>query len=234
MKKNYGYLFVFESGNVDTRKVISVKAQDQPVDAVVKQILYGQEVSYEIKEKNIIVRKTVSAQAQFVNQQTKTITGIVSDDTGEPVIGANVVEKGVTNGTVTDADGKFSLTISENATLQVSFIGYITQEISVLAGGWGKPLVIKLIEDSQALEEVVVIGYGSIKKSDLTGSISTLKSDAISLGSSNSPDQALRGKTSGVQITATSGQPGAGAVVRIRGTSSILGSNNPLYVIDGI
>jgi TonB-linked SusC/RagA family outer membrane protein len=165
-------------------------------------------------------------------QEARQIAGTIVDPNGEPLIGANVMMKGTMNGTVTDIDGKFSLTVSENATLQVAFVGYIAQEISIVAGG-GKPLVIKLIEDAQALEEVVIVGYGSIKKSDLTGSVSSIKTAELQQTPMVSIDQGLVGRASGVQVTQTSGMPGATASIRVRGSSSLQGGNEPLYVIDG-
>ncbi|MDR3268576.1 MAG: SusC/RagA family TonB-linked outer membrane protein, partial [Tannerella sp.] len=231
MKKNYGYSFVFESGDVDTRKVISVKAQDQPVDAVVKQILYGQDVSYEIKEKNIIVRKTVHAPVQLVTQQQgKRITGVVADTNGEPVIGANVVEKGTTNGTVTDVDGRFSLAVSNNATLVVSFIGYNAQELVV---GDQTDLKIILAESSLGLDEVVVVGYGTQKKVNLTGSVSTISAEKLTQTPSANLTNAMAGRLSGVIATNKNGLPGSGSDLQVRGLST-LNNNQPLIVIDGI
>lgn len=139
--------------------------------------------------------------------------------------------KGTTNGTITDLDGKFTLQVPEQAVLEISYIGYITNEISVKDK---IHLTVQLKEDAQNLDEVVVVGYGTMKKSDLTGSVSSLSTEDITRGFAMSPDMALRGKTAGVQIVTQSGQPGAGGVVRIRGNSSILGSNEPLYVVDGV
>jgi hypothetical protein len=145
LKKEYKYLFVYESNDVNTQQIVSVSAQDQPLDAVLAQILTGQDVTCEINDKSIVIRKSVPILTQAVTQQGKRITGTVVDATGEPVIGANVVEKGArANGTVTDAEGNFALNAAENAVLQVSYIGYIAQEISVLP----------------ALVVVVVVGGG--------------------------------------------------------------------------
>jgi len=160
------------------------------------------------------------------------VTGVVLDQKGETVIGANVVIKGANTGTVTDADGNFSIQVpNENAVLQISYLGYKTQEVRV---GNKRKIDVTLTEDSKALSEVVVVGYGTMKKSDLTGAITTVSSDAINKSVATSLDQALQGRAAGVDITPTSGMPGAASSVRIRGISSINSSNEPIYVIDGV
>lgn len=162
--------------------------------------------------------------------QSRTVTGTVVDNLNAPVIGANIMEKGTTNGTITDLDGKFTLEVSGNAVLLVSYIGYISREVSV---GSQTNLLIRLTEDTQALDEVVVVGYGSVKKSDLTGSVSSIKTTEIQQTPMVSIDQGLIGRASGVQVIQTSGMPGAAASIRVRGSSSLQGGNEPLYVIDG-
>ncbi|MDR1455870.1 MAG: TonB-dependent receptor [Tannerella sp.] len=169
------------------------------------------------------------------SQQRKIqITGTVVDDkTGESIIGANVMEKGTGNGTVTDVDGHFSLSVTENATLQVSYVGYITQEIGV-SSSTGRNLSIKLEEDTRALDEVVVVGYGVQKKSNVTGAIASVKADEIVNRSNETVGSALQGKLAGVQILNTSGAPGASATFRIRGFSSTVSSPDPLFIVDGL
>ena len=158
------------------------------------------------------------------------VQGVVVDDLG-PVVGAAVLEAGTTNGAVTDLDGNFSLRVSSpDATVEVSCIGYTTQTFKASQ----MPKTITLTEDSEFLDEVVVIGYGTVKKSDLTGSVSTVKADEINKGVITTPADLLRGKSAGVVVTAGSGMPGAGATIRIRGGSSINASNDPLIVIDGL
>jgi TonB-linked SusC/RagA family outer membrane protein len=163
-------------------------------------------------------------------KQIKRITGIVTDTSNGPIIGANVLEKGTTNATITNIDGNYSLDVQEGAILQVSYIGYIIKEISV---GRQTSLHIQLAENSQALDEVIIIGYGTIKKSDLTGSVSSVKISEIQQTPMVSIDQGLVGRASGVQVIQTSGMPGATASIRVRGSSSLQGGNEPLYVIDG-
>ena len=160
----------------------------------------------------------------------KKITGVVYDEAGLPVIGANILEKGTTNGTITDMDGNFTLTVSDNATLLVSYIGYNQQEISV----HGKEsFVINLKEDSQSLEEVVVVGYGVQKKKLVTGATVQVKGDDLQKLNTVNPMGALQSQSPGVNITKTSGQPGSEFKVSVRGIGTV-GDSSPLYIVDGV
>ena len=163
--------------------------------------------------------------------QNITVKGIVKDNLGESVIGANVTEKGTTNGMITDLDGNFSLTVQKNATLVISYIGYVTQEIAI-KGITNLNIILK--EDSKALEEVVVIGYGTARKSDVTGSIASVGGDKLQEMPSTNITYALQNRVAGVDMTQTSSQPGATMQIRIRGTRSLTASNDPLVVLDGI
>ncbi|MDR2450061.1 MAG: TonB-dependent receptor [Prevotellaceae bacterium] len=157
------------------------------------------------------------------------ITGTVIDAAGETVIGANVVEKGTRNSTVTDINGKFSLTVAEGAVLQVSFLGYRTQDVTALPN-----MTVVLTEDMKTLDEVVVVGYGTMRKSDITGSIAVAKAEDILKMQSFNALEGLRGKASGVNIFVNSGQPGSAPRVLIRGVNTVNASTNPLYVVDGV
>lgn len=163
--------------------------------------------------------------------QNITVKGIVKDNLGESVIGANVTEKGTTNGMITDLDGNFSLTVQKNATLVISYIGYVTQEIAI-KGNTNLNIILK--EDSKALEEVVVIGYGTARKSDVTGSIASVGGDKLQEMPSTNITYALQNRVAGVDMAQTSSQPGATMQIRIRGTRSLTASNDPLVVLDGI
>ncbi|KAA6333189.1 TonB-dependent receptor SusC [termite gut metagenome] len=166
-----------------------------------------------------------------ISQQSKKIvTGIVLDPVGEPIIGANIVEKGVSNGTVSDIDGKFSLEVSPNAKLVVSFIGYNILEVTV---GNQTNLRITLSENLLGLEEVVVVGYGTVKKRDLTGSVSSVGAEDLKKVPVTSFDQAIQGRAAGVQVTQASSAPGGRVMIRVRGGNSLTSSNEPLYVVDG-
>lgn len=163
--------------------------------------------------------------------QKITVTGQVKDPSNEDVIGASVVEKGTTNGTMTDLDGKFSLTVSPKATLTITYIGYKSQEIAVKGS---TTLNIVLQENAELLEEVVVIGYGSVKRKDVTTSVASVSTKDLDERPIISAAAAIQGKAAGVNVIQPNGEPGAGMVVRIRGNSSINASNDPLYVVDGV
>ena len=166
-----------------------------------------------------------------VSAQNVTVKGTVTDKTGETVIGASVVQKGNTsNGTITDIDGNFSLSVPSNATLVISYVGMTTQEIAVKGQ---KTINVVLADDAQALEEVVVIGYGTAKKKDLTGSVATVNSETLAAVPVASATEALQGKMAGVQITTTEGSPDAEMKIRVRGGGSITQSNEPLFIVDG-
>ena len=164
--------------------------------------------------------------------QTLTVTGVVmAQDEPDPVIGANVMVKGSTNGTITDFDGNFSLQAKQGDVLQVSFMGYKTQEVRVSGAG---PLRVTLVPDNVQLQEVVAIGYGTMKKSDLTGAVTSVSADQLLKAPVAGLDQALQGRAAGVTVTSGSGQPGEAATIRIRGIGSAIGGNDPLYVVDGV
>lgn len=168
--------------------------------------------------------------AVITTAQTLTVTGIVSDSK-ETLTGVSVAEIGTANGTMTDENGKFSIQVSPKSKIRISFIGYVTQEFVIEAN---RELTITLQEDASMLEETVVIGYGSVKKSDLTGSVASIKAEDFMNTAVSSIDQGIQGKAAGVVVSMSSGQPGAPSSVRIRGNSSINGNNEPLYVIDGV
>ena len=229
LKKQSGYSFVFSSEDVDTKKKVSVDADDQKVEEVVRQILDGQSVTYEIKGKNIVVRSIAQTSS---SQQKKTITGTIVDPSGMPVIGANVMVKGTTNGTITDMDGKFSLEVPKESMLVVSYIGYANQEIKV---GNQTNLSIALKEDAEALDELVVVGYGTQKKVNLTGSIGTIKTDeTLKARPVTNVQELLAGSVPGMSVSKGSGAAGSGASINIRGTSTIGSSSGVLVLIDGV
>lgn len=167
---------------------------------------------------------SVDASAQQV-----AVKGLIKDSTGEPVIGANVVVKGTTNGTITDLDGVFRLNANQGDILTVSFIGFKTQEVPAAAS-----LNIILKDDTELLDEVVVIGYGSVKKNDLSGSVVAIKAEELNKGAVTSPQELIMGKVPGLSVSQGDGAPGAGSTIRIRGGASLNASNDPLIVIDGI
>src|SRR5688572_13088099 len=164
--------------------------------------------------------------------QTKTVTGkVTAADDGSAIPGANILEKGTSNGTITSIDGAYSITVNEGAVLVFSFVGYKSTEVPVAAQ---TSVNVSLQSDVTALSEVVVIGYGSVEAKDVTGTLTSLKAEDFNRGVITSPEQLMQGRVAGVQITSNSGEPGAINTIRIRGTSSVLGGNQPLYVVDGV
>ena len=164
--------------------------------------------------------------------QQKAISGKVVDSKGESIIGANIMEKGTTNGTITDFDGNFSLNVAANAVLQISYIGYKTQEIpaSQLKAG----AVITLKEDTEVMDEVVVIGYGTQRKGDVTSAISSVKAEDFTVGKVGDAADLIKGKVAGLTIAKGSGDPNATSTIRLRGVISVNGSTTPLILIDGV
>ncbi|MBZ9626577.1 SusC/RagA family TonB-linked outer membrane protein [Psychroflexus sp. CAK57W] len=166
----------------------------------------------------------------FTGFSQVTVSGVVSDDLG-PVPGVNIIEKGTSNGTVTGFNGDYTIQVPEGATLIFKYVGFQTKEVVV---DGQTTINVTLEEDTAKLEEVVVIGYGTTTVKDATGSVSSVTSDEFNSGVISSPEQLIQGKTAGVQISLSSGEPGAGAAIRIRGSNSIRSNNNPLFVVDGI
>ena len=220
-------LFVdYNTQEVNDSRVLTKLPKNSNVKEVMEQLLEGSGCSITFSNGHIIINK----QARTVSS-TKNISGVVKDETGEPVIGANVVVKGTTNGTVTDMNGRYSLEVPEGGVLQISYIGYNNQEVKV---GSGDVVNVSLREDSEALDEVVVIGYGTVKKSDLTGAVGSVQMKDVSQVGITSADRALQGQIAGVQVNARTGQPGESMMIRVRGSNSLAGGNEPLYVIDGM
>lgn len=232
IEKQTDYLFIYND-RVDVKLKTSISAKDESIEEVLNTLLKNTKISYEVEGSHVILSKKEHADNlnnPVIAQQGKTITGTVIDTYGEPVIGANVVQKGTTNGTITDFDGQFSITVDNNAVLQVSYIGYKPQEVTV---GSQTSINIKLAEDTEALEEVVVIGYGVVKKKDLTGSVSQISSGSLKNLKVSHPTQAMAGQMAGVQVQQVAGAPGQAATIRVRGSGSISASSSPLYVVDG-
>ena len=233
LKEKNGYSFVFASSDIDTRKVISVNVTNKSISEVVKQILDGQNITFEIKGNNIIIKKLSTANS--TNEKTKKITGVIIDNNGEPIIGANVVEKGSSNGTITDIDGNFSLQVSEKSILTVSYIGYETKDVKV---GNQSKLQIALSEDTQFIDEVVVVGFGTQKKVNLTGAVSVINSEALEARPVTTATQALQGVLPGLNIGMNNGggELNNSLEINIRGAGTIGdgSKSSPLVLIDGM
>lgn len=224
IEKKTDYTFVASDRTVDLNRKVSLNVQSLSLEETLQKLFAGTNVSYKIVNNQIILSK---AQA---SQQSKRVKGTVVDKNGEPIIGANVVVKGTTNGTITDIDGNFSLEAPGNAQLSISFIGYEAQEVAI---NNRSQLSITLGEDSQALDEVLVVAYGTQKVRSVTGAMGKL--DAEEMADIPVPNIAnkMQGKFAGVSITQANGEPNAGMAIRIRGAASINGGNAPLIVVDG-
>ncbi|MFW9598723.1 MAG: carboxypeptidase-like regulatory domain-containing protein, partial [Paludibacter sp.] len=166
-----------------------------------------------------------------VYAQNSSVTGKITDEKGEAIIGASVKVKGTGDGTITDLDGKFSIKTGLNSTLTISYVGYVTQDVAL---NGRNSISIQLKEDSKDLDEVVVIGYGTVKKRDLTGSVASVSGDKLAANPVSNVVQAMQGKLSGVNVVSQDGRPGATMQVRVRGGGSITQSNEPLYIVDGV
>lgn len=223
------YLFVYNYENVDLSRKVSLNASNISVAEVLKIIFKNSDVVYAVEGNNILLMKNSTLEQL---QNAKRITGKVTDAKGEAIIGANIVEKGTMNGTTTDMDGNYVLNVSPSAVLQVSYIGYVTQEYPIQNK---TSLNVVLKEDLQALEEVVVVGYGTQKKEVVTAAITTVKASDIAVSPSADVAAGLAGRLSGVIINTRSGEVGnEGTSVFVRGKSTYAGGTEPLYVVDGI
>lgn len=232
IEKQTNFLFIYNN-RINTDFRTSISAKNETIEEVLSTILKNTDIAYKVEGGHIILsakNKVSGINSPIINQQGKTVTGVVTDTFGDPVIGANVIEKGTTNGTITDIDGIFSLSIGDGSVLVVSYIGYKPQDIVV---GEQTNISVKLAEDTETLEEVVVIGYGVVKKKDLTGSVSQLSSGNLKDLKVSHPTQAMAGQMAGVQVQQVAGSPGQAATIRVRGSGSISASSSPLYVVDG-
>jgi TonB-linked SusC/RagA family outer membrane protein len=216
---------------LNTNCKISISAKQESIKNILDRIQNTTGINYSIEGGHIILSHNNDASTPRTQQEERKISGTVVDNAGEPIIGANVVVKGSTNGTTTDINGNFSLFASSDAILSITYIGYNSKDVAI-----ENQSIIKIIlsEDTQTLEEVVVIGYGTMRKSDVTGSVSSINSDDFNVGVITSPTDMMQGRMSGVNITMNGGEPGAGSSIRIRGSNSIRSGQEPLYVIDGI
>lgn len=238
LKKDTGYSFVFCANSINPNQTVSVNSKNAELSSVVEQILKGQNVSYQIDGKQIIVsplQETVEKKGQTPShqqQRERTVKGNIVDDKGEPIIGASIKVRGRATGAISDIDGNFTLGVPENSVLDISYIGFTPQEVKV---GRRNNLNIILQEDNKVLNEVVVIGYGTQKKGDVTSSVGSVKSENFIVGAVNDAGSLIQGKIAGLSVTNPNGNPVGGTEVSLRGNTTILGaSTNPLILIDGI
>ena len=222
------YLFIYNN-QVDINKITSVKVKNEAVAQVLDRILSGTGINYELEGTHIILT-TEAIKDLHAQQQAKTVTGTVTDVSGEPIIGANIRIKGTTTGTITDIDGNFSIKAEPQSVIEVSYIGYLTQETVI---NNQKSIRFLLKEDTKTLDEVVVIGYGVQKKADLIGSVANINTEKLNTQSNANIGQALQGKIAGVDIVSQGGAPGSGTRIMVRGIGT-LNNASPLYIVDGM
>jgi TonB-linked SusC/RagA family outer membrane protein len=221
----------FYNEKVDVTIPVSVEVTQKSITEILDKVLSSTVVKYKVIGRQIALYDKGEMEPFMSEQQGRKVTGKVTDSSGATLPGVSIVVKGTATGVITDNNGNYSLSnIPDKATLIFSFVGMKTQEVKI---GTQASINVILIDETIGLEEVIAIGYGTVKKSDLTGSVSSVKTSELQQTPMTSIDQGLVGRASGVQVTQTSGMPGAVASIRVRGSSSIQGGNEPLYVIDG-
>lgn len=229
IEKQTDYLFIYNN-QVEINYKVSVKVKNQPVSIVLSDLLKNSGIDYVMEGTHIVLTKKEANSLPEVTQQTQKVTGTIFDQHDEPIIGANIVIKGTTVGTVTDINGLFSIEAEAKSVLNISYIGYQTKDIIV---GNQKKIKVVLLEDSRILDEVVVIGYGTQKKADLTGSVANVSTEKLNTQSNTTIGQALQGKIAGVDIVSLGGTPGGGTRIMVRGIGT-LNNSSPLYIVDGM
>jgi len=228
------FRFIYESGKVNLDKKVSVHEQHQTVEVILNHLFHKNGIKYKITNNNLILinplENNVVSDSKATQQKKRSVTGHVVDEKGSPIIGATVSEKGQSNGTITDFDGNFKINLEGKETLVITYIGYKTQEIAL---NGRSDITIRLEEDLQKLDEVVIVGYGTQKKINLTGSVATVKAEDIQDIPASNLSNALSGRLSGVNITQSAGKPGGSSSISIRAEGT-WNSTSPLYVIDGV
>lgn len=230
IEQQSGFYFFYKNDELNVSEKVDAQFQDATIDHILSRLLQGKRLSYKIVDRYIVI--SPDAEVGFTKQQgTKKVQGKITDPAGLPLPGVTVVVKGTTQGTITDANGDYSLlNVPDNAVLVFSFVGMKTQEIPVV----GKMTIHVIMEEETiGIEEVVAVGYGTMRKSDLTGSVASVNSEEISAYPAIGMVQSLQGRAAGVMVQSNNGEPGSSYKVRIRGASSINSSSDPLFVVDG-
>ena len=234
IEKSSDYFFLYSNKLIDVDRKVNIKLTDKKISEILDEVFQGTDVKYDIKDRQIILRPKSSEYsiADFILQRPIPVTGTVMDESGNSIPGATVILKGTTQGTITDGDGNFSIEISgNNPVLIFSFVGMKTEEVPYT----GQPQIkVTLKSDVIGLDEVVAVGYGTMKKSDLTGSVASVDAGTIVGSRSTTSVSAIQGKVAGVDIVRSSNKPGGGFDVKVRGVSTFGSNTSPLYVVDGI
>lgn len=233
-----GYDFFYEASEINIDKRVSIKVTNTCIDKFLQELFADMDLNHQIVAKQIVIKpkkgltKKEKGKDKFIEKQQAAITGTVLDNNGVPLLGATVVVKGTNAGAITDFDGKFELSVpAGGTTLSVSYIGFRTKEVEI---GSNTTFTINLEPDAAQLDEVIVVGYGTLAKKRVTGSVISIDSEAIVEVPALTPEAAIIGQVAGVQVQEVSGEPGAAPNIRVRGSGSISAGNDPLFVIDGI
>lgn len=229
IEKQTDYLVVFSTREVDTNREVHLNKQSGQVATILNEVFKNTDIGYEFTKDYILLATKRNLAEKGIAQQIPTITGKIIDENGDPVIGASIMVPGTSIGTITDIDGRFSIQVPLGSNVQISFIGYTTQNLTVR----NSVMNVTLVEDSKVLDEVVVVGYGTQRRRDLTGSVASVNSNQIRDIPVASAAQAITGKMAGVQVTQTEGSPDAEIKIRVRGGGSLTQDNSPLYIVDG-
>tara|TARA_R110001606_G_scaffold82341_3_gene188929 strand:- start:3490 stop:6933 length:3444 start_codon:yes stop_codon:yes gene_type:complete len=232
------YRFVYNTKFVDLKRKASIKVNKETIENILNELFKNTNTSFKVKNTQVVLKSKKENQTLPINQtphinlQNYVIKGTVNDENGMPILGASVLEKNTTNGTETNFDGNFSISVSKKSTtLIISYLGYTTKEVAV---NDENNINIVLSESTTGLNEIVVIGFGRVKKRDLTGAVSSVKSEDISLAPVISPIEAIQGRVAGIDITRNDGRAGSGFNILLRGNKSLTRNSNPIYIIDGI
>ena len=231
IEKQTSYRFSYRSAAIDNRKDINVQKSGVSVTTVLDEALKGRDLEYKIVSSKMIVISNKVTNKAIPSTKQKRVSGVITDTKGEPIIGANVAVKGTSNGTITDIDGKFDIEVPANTTLKISYIGYQPMEINI---GNKSTIDIKLSEDTQALDEIVVVGYGTQKKSDVSGSVTTVSGEKLAKIPTANAETALQGMAPGLSVNFGSGSAGSTGTLQVRGVTTWGTDNSPLVIIDGV
>ncbi|MFV5694273.1 TonB-dependent receptor [Flavobacterium sp. LB3P122] len=225
------FRFIYKMNDIDLNRIISIRVKDQTIDIVLDKLFKGTGTDFKVRDTQIILKKPLIEKKDEKFYLKKTIKGKVSDENGMPLPGASIIEEKTKKGVITDANGNFEITVEDSeAMLLISYIGYKQRRVSANQDN----SVIQLFPETTTLQEVVLIGYGSSTRKDVTGAVSSIAAKDMNQGAVVNPLQLIAGKMAGVNITQTGSEPGTAPSVRIRGISSLIGGNDPLVVVDGV
>ncbi|HRO46716.1 SusC/RagA family TonB-linked outer membrane protein [Agriterribacter sp.] len=229
IRRQSDFDFLVNARTLKSVQLLDISVKEMPLEHVLKLVFEHLPLDYVVDNKTIIIRDKTDHPGMEI-QELK-VSGIIINDRGEPLAGASIIEKGTSNGVTSNENGRFSITVkNESAVLQITSVGYISKEVRVTSG----ELTVMLEADNSSMTDVVVVGYGVQKKSDITGALSSVKGGDLTKLPTQRVDQALQGRAAGVMVQNTDGAPGGNAMIRVRGGNSITGGNNALVVVDGI